>query len=85
MFMPSTHWNAGERPFATSSECWGSVSGSFAGLPGNTAPPSDTGLSRPHRPTLMPHCVLGCAITLAIIRAGRSGRLITTPAAKAGR
>ena len=77
--------NAGGRPFAISSGCWGSANGSPAAWPGNTERPNDTRPQRRHQLIRMRRCGRGCAPTPRIIRAAASGRPITMPAGRAGR
>jgi len=72
------------QPFVISSGCWGSVNGSPAALPGNTALLNAT--SPPPIPPriLMPRYGSGCAPTLRTIPVVGSDRPITMPAVRAG-
>ena len=76
--------NASGSPFVTSSGCWGSVSGSPAAWPGNTAPPNGTNPQRRHRRIRTSPCGPGYANMPRIIPAVDSGPPITTPEAGAG-
>jgi hypothetical protein len=72
------------QPFVISSGCWGSVNGSPAALPGNTALLNAT--SPPPIPPkiLMPRYGSGCAPTLRTIPVVGSDRPITMSAVRAG-